>query len=115
MGAKQTIACAERERVACRQVSEPRHVVARTHGSRQQVLRGTARRSGKLRACNLQKDKRGHKIVSKKSEKASQQPWNKAVRRAREHLGCQGFVPIGGKTQRGKKLLAKARFFLAND
>jgi hypothetical protein len=35
--------------------------------------------------------------------------WNAAVRKAKEELGLTGFVPIGGKTPNGAKLLEKAR------
>merc|ERR1711974_164983 len=49
-----------------------------------------------------------------KNKKASQ--WALAVKKARKALGIiKGFVPIGGKTAKGKALYAKARSFYNAD
>ena len=44
--------------------------------------------------------------------KSALKPWCDAVKKARKELGCQGFVPIGGKTAAGKALYAKAKSLL---
>jgi len=72
----------------------------------------------------LTKNERG-KIVSKAASAAAksryQSPtskfrmWIEAVQKARKELGITGMVPIGGKTNQGKQLYAKAKdFFTAS-
>ena len=53
----------------------------------------------------------GRVVSTKKSQSASKSPWILALAAAREKLGVKGFVPCGGKTEEGQKLLAFAREF----
>lgn len=74
--------------------------------------------SGGLEKSMLMKNQLG-KIVSKAKSAASKRlyesptskfrMWSEAVQKARKELGITGMVPIGGKTQQGKQLYAKAK------
>merc|ERR1712129_156040 len=81
------------------------------------ILRGAREKtSGGLSKNDLLKN-RGGKIVSKKKSLRGKkswrgsklETWNKALKKARVKLGLTGFVPAGGNTPEGKKLLAEIR------
>merc|ERR1719507_953334 len=75
---------------------------------------------GGLTKDGLRKNKVG-KIVSKKMSARARlafpssrvRLWSSATRRAREGLGLEGFVPVGGKSAAGRALLLKVRALLA--
>ena len=89
-------------------------VVARNKLAKLSVYRGTAgkvRTSGGLKKSDLIKNKHG-RVVSKKASAAAKvktAKWTTAVVKARKALGVKGFCAVGGKTQQGQKLLARAR------
>ena len=39
--------------------------------------------------------------------------WMKAIKSARSRLGLEGFIPVGGKTEKGKALYDKAKSLMA--
>ena len=91
--------------------------IARGKRARASVFRGTkAKTSGGLKKTDLIKSKSG-KIVSRKASQNGKksyrriQKWTAAVQKARKALNIKGFQAVGGKTARGKALLAKARSF----
>merc|ERR1719377_27017 len=67
-----------------------------------------------LTKASLVKNKNG-KIVSRKASAngrkryANIKPWTQAVQAAKKQLGITGFVPVGGKSAKGKALYAKAK------
>merc|ERR1719436_950138 len=75
---------------------------------------------GGLTKGQLTKSKEG-KIVSKKASAASKKnyagssakAWADACKKARKELGLTGFVPVGGKSAKGKALYAKAKALYA--
>ena len=82
----------------------------RKRGSRRQVLSGTAEKTrGGLSATSLKKNKAGRIVSRKKSEQGKSRAWPKAVQAARKRLGLEGFVPVGGSSAEGQKLLSLAR------
>jgi len=82
----------------------------RKRGSRRQVLSGTAMKTrGGLSATSLKKNKAGRIVSRKKSEQGKGRAWPKAVQAARKRLGLEGFVPVGGSSAEGQKLLSLAR------
>jgi hypothetical protein len=82
----------------------------RKRGSRRQVLSGKAKKTpGGLSATSLKKNKAGRIVSRKKSEQSKSRAWPKAVQAARKRLGLQGFVPVGGSSAEGQKLLSLAR------
>ena len=89
------------------------------HGKRAKssVFRGTkVKTSGGLKKSDLIKNKNG-KIVSRRRNLAGKKnykriaKWISAVQKARKALNIKGFQAVGGKTTRGRALLAKARSF----
>merc|ERR1712241_1076054 len=84
-------------------------------GARASVLKGKKERTKTgLKKEDLMKNKNG-KVVTKKSNAAGKKAYKnvekfaKAVKAARKALKITGFVPIGGKTERGQALLKKTR------
>ena len=84
------------------------------------VFRGRkVRTSGGLKKSDLKMNKRG-KVVSAKQSKASRKQWEKnglkqwaeAVGKQRKKLHLVGFVPIGGRSNEGKKLLKTVKSLL---
>merc|ERR1719277_1315887 len=68
-----------------------------------------AKTVGGLTADKLTKNKAG-KVVSKKSSaRGKKNKWSVATAAARKELKIKGFCPVGGKSEQGKKLLAKVR------
>ena len=70
--------------------------------------------SGKKRSRGVKhsgkKRSRGMKRSGKKrSGKRKLSSWAKAVKKARKELGYTGFVPVGGKSSKGKKLHSLAK------
>merc|ERR1719350_132278 len=85
------------------------------------VLKGAREKTtGGLSKDDLQKNRRG-KTVSKKQSARGKKSWkgstlermSTACKEARKKLGLTGFVPMGGKTAEGQKLLAKVRAIMA--
>merc|ERR1719318_19789 len=62
-----------------------------------------------LKKEHLTKNKSGRVVSKKRSDRGKRNKWTAAVAKARKELKCKGFVPVGGKTQQGRALLAKAR------
>merc|ERR1712083_619814 len=94
--------------------------VARGRGAKARVFSGKkVKTSGGLTKDKLCKNKNG-KVVSRASSAAAkkrfaQSPikaWSLAVKQARKALDMTGFVPIGGKSARGRALYAKAKAIL---
>lgn len=91
--------------------------VARGRGAKARVYRGKKHHtSGGLTKSDLKKNKRGKVVSAKASARASRSKgakvisaWGKAVKTARKQLGIKGFCPVGGKSQRGQKLLKAVR------
>ena len=75
-----------------------------------------AKTSSGLKKADLKRSKSG-KIVSAKKSAAGKKAykriagWNDAVKKARKALGIKGFQAVGGKSAKGKALLAKACSF----
>ena len=77
------------------------------------------RTQGGLKKHDLKMNRRG-RIVSIKQSKAARKKWEKnglknwsiAVQKARKKLNIQGFVPIGGRSNEGKKLLKTVKSLL---
>merc|ERR1740122_746826 len=84
--------------------------VAKGRGAKAAVLKGKKEKTvGGLTAASLVKNKAG-KVVSKKaSVRGKKNKWPQAVAQARKELKIKGFCPVGGKSEQGKKLLAKVR------
>merc|ERR1712048_341593 len=89
--------------------------IAKGKRGKSSVFRGTKEKTvGGLKKSDLTKNKSG-KIVSKKASAAGKKNfknirgWAEATKKARKALGVKGFCPIGGKTNKGKALLAKVR------
>jgi len=87
--------------------------IARGKLSKSQVFKGRKEKTvGGLKKADIVKNKNG-RYVSKKASAVSRKNFSKsfigATMAARKALGLKGFVPIGGKTAQGQKLLAKAR------
>merc|ERR1719183_1117364 len=67
-----------------------------------------------LTKAALTKNKNG-KIVSRKASANGRKnysnikPWTQAVQAAKKQLDITGFVPVGGKSAKGKALYAKAK------
>merc|ERR1719473_2310702 len=96
-------------------------VIARGRGAKARVFAGTkAKTVGGLTKSDLKKNKSG-KVVSRAASDRARKNWAKsglkawadAVKGARKALGLKGFVPIKGKTAKGKALYAKAKSLLA--
>ena len=92
-------------------------VIAKGKLAKAAVFRGTkAKTASGLKKGDLKKSKSG-KIVSAKKSAAGKKAfkriakWNDAVKKARKALGIKGFQAVGGKSAKGKALLAKARSF----
>merc|ERR1712066_978043 len=86
--------------------------IAKGKRGKSSVFRGTKEKTqGGLKKADLMKNKYG-KVVTKKSHARGQKnKWAQACSKARKALGIKGFCPFGGKTAKGKALLAKARSF----
>merc|ERR1740121_607648 len=84
--------------------------IAKGRGAKAAVLKGKkAKTVGGLTADKLTKNKAG-KVVSKKSSaRGKKNKWSIATAAARKELKIKGFCPVGGKSEQGKKLLAKVR------
>merc|ERR1712061_775081 len=91
--------------------------IARGRGAKSRVFSGKkVKTSGGLTKDKLCKNKNG-KVVSKARSAASKKAfaqgplkaWSLAVKQARKALDMTGFVPIGGKSARGRALYAKAK------
>merc|ERR1712176_735884 len=100
-----------------RKMAMKKSVVAKGKRGKSSVFRGTKEKtSGGLKKGDLKKNKAG-KIVSRKaSDRAKRSKgykkimaWSSAFKAARKALGIKGFCPCGGKTAKGKALLAKTR------
>merc|ERR1719162_1947484 len=90
-------------------------VIAKGKSAKSSVFRGSKVKTvGGLTKAALMKNKRG-KVVSKKANANGKKAyrkisgWTTAFRAARKALGVKGFCPCGGKTAKGKALLAKTR------
>merc|ERR1712212_492089 len=95
-------------------------IIAKGRGAKARVFYGKkSKTGGGLKKSDLVKSKSG-KIVSRKSSERAKKNFRNnglakyavALKKARSALGIKGFVPIGGKTQRGQALLKKVRSFI---
>merc|ERR1712226_1719998 len=95
-------------------------VIAKGHLARSVVFSGRKEKTASgLKKSDLVKNKAG-KVVSKKiSAQAKKQyaknglkKWADACQKARKELGLKGFVPVGGKSAKGKALYAKVKSLL---
>nr|AFY23232.1 dinoflagellate viral nucleoprotein DVNP.2 [Hematodinium sp. SG-2012] len=92
--------------------------VAQGKRAKSSVFRGTKEKtSGGLTKSGLVKNKRG-KVVSKKKHEWGKKnygtglkKWIDAVTKARKALNIKGYHSIGGSSEKGKALLAKARVY----
>merc|ERR1719410_612298 len=86
--------------------------IAKGKRAKSSVFRGTKEKTASgLKKSDLMRSKNG-KVVTKKSHARGQKnKWAIACGKARKALGIKGFCPFGGKTPKGKALLAKARSF----
>merc|ERR1712185_712857 len=83
----------------------------RSYAKRVVFLGKKVKTVGGLKKTDLIKSKSG-KIVSKKASLfAKKSKWIAAVTKARKALGIKGFLPVGGKSAKGKALLPKAKSF----
>ena len=64
-----------------------------------------------LKKSNDDQVKRRTYVSKRRSEKGKTLAWPKAVADARRALGVEGFVAVGGESEAGQALLAKAREF----
>merc|ERR1719193_1156364 len=103
-----------------RKAAKKPSIIAKGRGAKARVFFGKkSKTSGGLKKGDLVKSKRG-KIVSRKSSERAKKNFRNsglaeyaaALKKARSALGIKGFVPIGGKTQRGQALLKKVRSYL---
>merc|ERR1712113_463904 len=113
MKAAMKVAAAMKPMKAIKKVS----AVAKGKYARAAVFKGKkAKTSGGLTKNTLVKSKSG-KIVSKsrsaraKAAFASSalKKWCDALKKARKELGITGFCPVGGKSAKGKAVLAKVK------
>ena len=87
------------------------------HRPKWKSLSPSATRTGGLKKQDLTMNKRG-KVVSKKMHAHGKKAfsyikaWHVAVNKARQALGVNGFLAIGGKRPEGKALYAKAKAIL---
>merc|ERR1712134_231844 len=91
---------------------------AKKVGRKSLVFAGTrVKTTGGLKKQDLTMNKRG-KVVSKKMHANGKKAfshikaWHVAVTKARQALGVNGFIAIGGKKPEGKALYAKAKAIL---
>merc|ERR1740116_397509 len=84
--------------------------IAKGRGAKAAVLKGKkAKTSGGLTAAALTKNKAGRVVSKKKLAAGKKNKWAVACSQARKELKIKGFCPVGGKSEQGKKLLAKVR------
>merc|ERR1712113_785808 len=95
-------------------------IIARGTFARSVVFSGRKEKTASgLKKSDLMKKKAG-KVVSKKNSahgkkqyaKNGLKKWADACKKARKELGLTGFVPIGGKSAKGKALYAKVKALL---
>merc|ERR1712113_545015 len=95
-------------------------IIAKGTFARSVVFSGRKERTASgLKKSDLMKNKAG-KVVSKKNSahgkkqnaKNGLKKWAGACKKARKELGLKGFVPIGGKSAKGKALYAKVKALL---
>merc|ERR1712099_187528 len=95
-------------------------VIAKGTFARSVVFSGRKEKTASgLKKSDLMKSKTG-KVVSKKNSahgkkqyaKNGLKKWADACKKARKELGLKGFVPIGGKSAKGKALYAKVKALL---
>merc|ERR1712048_166770 len=100
-----------------RKMAMKKSVIAKGKRGKSSVFRGTKQKtSGGLKKSDLKRNKAG-KVVSKKASDRARRSkgfkkisaWGAAFKAARKALGIKGFCPCGGKTAKGKQLLAKTR------
>merc|ERR1719375_2713501 len=97
-----------------RKMAMKKSVIAKGKRGKSSVFRGSkVKTSGGLKKSDLKKNKAG-KVVSKKASDHARKSkgfkkivaWSTAFKAARKALGIKGFCPCGGKTAKGKQLLA---------
>merc|ERR1719365_235491 len=87
-------------------------IIAKGKRAKSSVFRGTkVKTSSGLKKSDLVKNKRGKVVSKKKSAFGQKNKWAAAFKKARKDLGIRGFCPCGGKTPKGKALLAKTRSY----
>lgn len=78
------------------------------YGKHPMVLRPRSRGFGKATA---RKTTKGPKKSKKKRPTKKKSTWVLSVKKARKQMKAKGFVPIGGRTAKGRELLRRARAF----
>merc|ERR1719384_2692928 len=106
------------KKMGMKKMAMKKSIIAKCKRGKSSVFRGTkVKTSGGLKKSDLKKNKAGH-IVSRKrsargtaiySKNKKMQKWTACFNKARKVLGIKGFCPCGGKTAKGKALLAKTR------
>lgn len=105
-------------KMGMKKMAMKKSIIARGKKARLAVWRGKAKKTGGgLTKSDLKKNKSGkivavkHSACTKKKHqwKGAANPWSQAVQKARNSLGVQGFLAVGGKSAAGKQLLAKVR------
>merc|ERR1719352_741382 len=98
-----------------RKMAMKKSVIAKGKRGKSSVFRGTkVKTSGGLKKGDLKKNKSGKVVSRKASDRARKSKgfkkiaaWGAAFKAARKALGIKGFCPCGGKSAKGKQLLAK--------
>merc|ERR1719150_719557 len=86
--------------------------IAKGKRAKSSVFRGTKEKTvGGLKKGDLMKNRNGRIVSKKLHARGAKNKWAQACAKARKALGIKGFCPIGGKSQKGKTLLSKARSF----
>merc|ERR1712025_550132 len=93
--------------------------IAKGKRAKSSVFRGTkAKTASGLQKSDLTKNKNGRVVSRKQSargkavfKKNGLDKWAAAVKKARKDLNIKGWCSVGGKTQKGKALLAKTRSY----
>merc|ERR1712066_406205 len=86
--------------------------IAKGKRAKSSVFRGSKGKTYTgLKKSDLMKNKNGKVVTKKQHARGLKNKWAIACGRARKALGIKGFCPFGGKTAKGKALLAKARSF----
>merc|ERR1719461_1463422 len=86
--------------------------IARGKRAKSSVFRGTKEKTASgLKKSDLMRNKAGKVVTKKSHNRGLKNKWTQACSKARKALGIKGFCPFGGKTAKGKALLAKARSF----
>ena len=86
--------------------------IAKGKRAKSAVFRGSKEKTQSgLKKGDLMKNRNGRVVTKKSHARGLKNKWAIACGKARKALSIKGFCPFGGKTPKGKALLAKARSF----